>query len=238
LRGSKHSIPNLRGRFFYETLPPGILHKQIAAGGMVTLGDLTLAVKPDIYEAGARVLYGMAQQGQSESVVEYATNTLAIMLPAFNPKQIDSLKDLGRPDARLSMPNREWEGVANQIEQALRNAGGEDLYQTVYQRKVKDGTNKLTEIHHRPTPMRIMEGKADAGVVWASEVKFQESVGNPITGVAIPEAQNETATYTAGVLMNAPHAAVARQWLTYLESAEAQGVYHQFGFKSVEKRGR
>ncbi len=238
IAGFEAQHPELKGKIFYETLPPGILRKQIAAGGVVTLGNLTLAVKPDIYEAGARVLHGMAQQGQIESVVEYSTNTLAIMLPASNPKQTDSLKDLGRPDVRLSMPNPEWEGVANQIEQALRKAGGEDLYQTVCQKKVKDGTSMLTEIHHRQTPMRIMEGKADAGVVWASEVKSQESVGNPITGVAIPEAQNETATYAAGVLMNAPHAAVARQWLTYLESAEAQGVYHQFGFKSVEKRGR
>jgi ABC-type Fe3+ transport system substrate-binding protein len=134
------------------------------------------------------------------------------------------------------MPNPEWEGVANQIEQALRKAGGEDLYQAVYQDKVKDGTSMLTEIHHRQTPMRIMEGKADAGVVWASEVKFQENVGNPVTGVAIPEAQNETATYAAGALINAPHAEAARQWLAYLASAEAQGAYHQFGFKSVEKR--
>jgi ABC-type molybdate transport system substrate-binding protein len=137
ISGFEAKHPELKGKIFYETLPPGILRKQIAAGGVVTLGNLTLAVKPDVYEAGARVLHDMAQQGQIESVVEYATNTLAIMLPASNPKHIESLKDLGRPDVRLSMPNPEWEGVANQIEQALRKAGGEDLYQAVYQDKVK-----------------------------------------------------------------------------------------------------
>jgi hypothetical protein len=34
--------------------------------------------------------------------------------------------------------------------------------------------------------MRIMSGQADAGVTWASEVRFQESIGNPIKGIVIP----------------------------------------------------
>jgi hypothetical protein len=44
--------PELRGRIFYETLPPGLLKKQMQEGGVVTLGNLTLIVKPDVYEAG------------------------------------------------------------------------------------------------------------------------------------------------------------------------------------------
>jgi ABC-type molybdate transport system substrate-binding protein len=174
--------PELTGHIFYETLPPGILRKQIAADGAITLGNLTIQVKPDIYEAGARVLQKMEQHGQVKGVVPYATNDLAIMIPAGNPKGIQSLKDLARPELRLSMPNPQWEGVANQISDSLRKAGGEGLYQAVYQAKVKDGKSVLTEIHHRQTPMRIMSGQADAGVTWASEVRFQQSIGNPIQG--------------------------------------------------------
>jgi ABC-type Fe3+ transport system substrate-binding protein len=136
------------------------------------------------------------------------------------------------------MPNPAWEGIAKQIAETLRQAGGDDLYQAVYQKKVKDRSSVLTEIHHRQTPMRILDGKADAGVVWASEVRFQEQIGNPITGVPIPEAQNMTAIYAAGMLTDAPHADAARQWLTYLASAPAQAVYHEFGFKPLEKRGK
>src|ERR1700674_4855310 len=133
--------PELKGKIFYETLPPGILRKQIDAGGVVTLGNLTLSVRPDVYEAGAQELHTMQTQGQVENVVEYATNTLAIMVPASNPKRIASLNDLGRADVRLSMPNPEWEGIAKQISEMLRKAGGDALYQAVYQKKVKDGTS-------------------------------------------------------------------------------------------------
>jgi molybdate transport system substrate-binding protein len=222
--------PELRGHIFYETLPPGILRKQMAADNTLTLGNLTLQVKPDVYEAGARVLQEMARQKQVTNVAEYATNTLAIMVSSGNPKHIATLADLGRSEVKLSMPNPQWEGVANQIANSLRRAGGDPLYQAVYVRKVADGTSTLTEIHHRQTPMRIMSGQADAGVTWASEVQFQKNIGNPIEGVDIPAAQNTTATYAAGIVAGAPHPDAARQWLAFLQSAEAQAIYGRFGF--------
>ena len=228
--------PELAGRIYYETLPPGILRKQIAADDTLTLGNLTLQVKPDVYEAGARVLHDMEQQKQVRDITAYATNTLEIMVRAQNPKHIASLKDLSRADVRLSMPNPEWEGVANQIAAALRKAGGEPLYQQVYREKVASGTAILTEIHHRQTPMRIMQGNADAGVTWASEVQFQKKTGNPITGVEIPDSQNITAVYAAGVMTDAPHPEAAAQWVSYLKTSGAQDIYHQFGFRSIEDR--
>lgn len=233
IAGFEEQHPDLKGRIFYETLPPGILREQIAADNTLTIGNLTLQVQPDIYEAGARVLHQLAAQGGIKDVVEYATNNLAIMVPAGNPMHIQSLNDLGRPGLRLSMPNPQWEGVANQIGDALRKAGGEPLYQTVYHSKVADGTSILTQIHHRQTPMRILQGKADAGVTWSSEVTFQEKIGNPITSIEIPASQNITAIYAAGMLPNAPHAEIAAQWLKYLTSDQAQSIYHQFGFKSL-----
>lgn len=225
--------PELQGHIFYETLPPGILRKQMAADNTLTLGNLTLQVRPDVYEAGARVLHEMEHDGRVHNVTEYASNTLEIMVAKGNPKHIESLKDLGGADVRLSMPNPEWEGVARQIAAALRKTGGEELDQRVYKEKVQDGSTVLTEIHHRQTPMRIMQGNADAGVTWASEVRFQEKIGNPIAGVTIPDEQNSVAIYAGGVVANAPHRDAALQWLTYLKSAEAQAIYHQFGFKSV-----
>ncbi len=230
--------PELAGHIFYETLPPGILRRQMAAANTLTLGNLTLTVQPDVYEAGVRVLHQMQQTGQVKNVVPYATNTLEIMIKAGNPHQIHSLNDLARPELRLSMPNPEWEGVANQIADSLRKAGGEELYKAVYKTKVQTGKTMLTEIHHRQTPMRIMKDEADAGITWASEVRFQESIHNPIAGVPIPDAQNMVATYAGGVVSGAPHPQTAAQWLEFLRSPEAQAIYHRFGFQSVAESPR
>jgi len=225
--------PELRGRIFYETLPPGILRRQIAHENTLTLGNLTLQVQPDVYEAGLRAVRQMQTAGQLYGIVPYATNDLAIMVAKGNPKQIHSLRDLGRPGLRLSMPNPQWEGVAHQIAASLRKAGGESLYHAVYQAKVASGQTILTEIHHRQTPMRILSGKVDAGVTWASEVRFQESIGNPIQGFAIPRAENVTAIYAGGVLKNAPHPQAAAAWLAFLKTPQAQAIYHQYGFGSL-----
>ena len=228
--GFERLHPELRGHVFYETLPPGILRRQIAAGGALTLGNLTLRVQPDVYEAGARVLAEMEKQKQVEPSVAYATNQLEIMVHAGNPHHIRSLSDLGRDEIRLSMPNPEWEGVARQIGDSLRKNGGEELFRKVMDTKLKDGTTYLTHIHHRQTAMRILNGQSDAGVTWASEVQFQETIGNPITGIEIPARENTTAIYAAGVLLNAPHRAAARAWVAYLTSNEAQSIYRKHGF--------
>ncbi len=230
--------PELKGHIYYETLPPGILRRQIAAANALTLGNLTIQVKPDVFEAGLRAVTAMEKSGQLKGVVEYATNDLAIMVHAGNPRHIRSLNDLARTDVRLSMPNPQWEGVANQIAASLRKAGGQALETAVYRDKVKDGATLLTEIHHRQTPMRIMEGRADAGVTWASEVRFQESIGNPIEGVAIPPAQNTTAIYAGGVMSNAPHPEAAAAWLAFLQTPEAQAIYRQFGFKPRPRKAK
>lgn len=234
MQGFEKLHPELAGHIFYETLPPGILRRQMAAGDAVTLGNFTLQVKPDVYEAGARTLRAMERLKQVTDVTEYAANSLEIMVPAGNPKHISSLRDLGRPELRLSMPNPQWEGVASQIAAALRKAGGDALYREVYRTKVADGATILTEIHHRQTPMRIMEGKADAGVTWASEVTFQRKIGNPIAGVAIPAAENSVAIYAGGVVTTAPHPEAAAQWLSYLKTPEAQSIYRQYGFQAVK----
>jgi ABC-type molybdate transport system substrate-binding protein len=230
ISGFERQHPELRGRIFYETLPPGILRKQMEHGGTLTLGNLTLQVHPDVYQAGARVLATMLDQHQVEQTVSYATNDLEIMVAAGNPHHIESLQDLGHDDVRLSMPNPQWEGVANQIANSLRKSGGDALYEKVMVTKVKNGTTYLTHVHHRQTAMRILGGQSDAGVTWGSEVRFQESVGNPITGIKIPAGFNTTAIYAAGVLPTAQHKTAARAWVAYLTSPEAQAIYRSYGF--------
>jgi Bacterial extracellular solute-binding protein len=90
-------------------------------------------------------------------------------------------------------PNPEFERIARQIEASLKKAGSEALATTVYKTKVADGGTVLTQIHHRQTPLFLMQGRAQAGVTWQSEAAFQEQAGNPITHVDIPSAQNTRA---------------------------------------------
>jgi ABC-type molybdate transport system substrate-binding protein len=224
--------PRLRGRIFYVTLPPGLLIKAMANGGTFTSGNLTFTVAPDVYAAGLKKVQGqIAARRLVPPAVPYATNTLTIMVPAGNPAHITSLADLGRPGVRLVMPNPAWEGVARQIRMALERAGGPALARTVYVSKVADGQTILTHIHHRQTPLFLMQRIADAGVTWKSEAIFQEQIGHPLTHVNIPTADNVTATYAAAVVRHAQHPRAARAWLAFLRSNTAQRIFARYGFK-------
>ncbi len=129
------------------------------------------------------------------------------------------------------MPNPEYEGIGRQIKAALAKAGGEALVTKVYDTKVKDGSTYLTLIHHRQTPLAIMQGCADAGVTWQSETAFQEQVGNPIEHVAIADDVNVTAIYAGALVKGAPHPEAAKAWLDFIRSPEALKIFERYGFK-------
>jgi molybdate transport system substrate-binding protein len=224
--------PEFKGRIYWETLPPGLLEKQVEGGGTVTSGNMTWTAKPDAYFAGLKKVQDLIDRGMlTGPVVPYATNALTIMVPAGNPGHVNGLSDLARPDLHLVMPNPEFEGVARQIEASLKKAGGDALAETVYKTKVADGSTVLTHIHHRQTPLFLMQQRAQAGVTWQSEAIFQEEVGNPISHIDIPSAQNTTAIYAGAEVKGAPHPDAARLWLSFIHSPTALSIFAHYGFK-------
>lgn len=226
LAGFKKRYPVYQ-RIFAETLPPGILAKQIE-GGSITIGNMRITLKADVYTAGkSRTDQMLDLFNRTEP---YAYNRLAIMVGAGNPKGVRGLKDLARPDLRVSMPNPEWEGIGKRIEEAYVKAGGEALRKTIMDEKVKNGKTYLTKIHHRETPMRIMYDQADAAPVWYTEAFYQQMINHPVRLIEIPESENIHATYIAGQLKNAPHAQAAKDFMDFLVTPEAKEIYKKYGF--------
>ncbi len=224
--------PDYRGRIYWETLPPGLLVDQIKRGGRVTSSNMTWQVKPDAYFAGLRKIRELVKDGTlAGPPVPYVTNTLTIMVPRGNPANVHNLADLGRPEIRLAMPNPEYEGIARQIKLALAKAGGPKLVDAVYGDKVRDGTTRLTRIHHRQTPLFLMQQGAQAGVTWQSEATFQEQIGNPIAHVDIPAEQNATAIYAGAMVNGAANPDGAKAWLDFIRSSEAMRIFARYGFR-------
>jgi molybdate transport system substrate-binding protein len=227
--------PEFKGRIYWETIPPGLLAKQIQAGGTITSGNMTWTVKPDAYFAGLMKVKQYVGEGMLVApAVPYVTNTLTIMVPKGNPAHITGLADLAKPGVRLVMPNPKFEGIARQIKAALTRVGGEALTNAVYETKVKDGSALLTHIHHRQSPIFLMQGRADAGVTWLSEALFQEEIGHPIEHVDIPEAMNSTAIYAGAVAAGAPHPEAAKMWLDFIRSPDGLKIFEHYGFKPYQ----
>ncbi|ADJ27689.1 molybdate ABC transporter substrate-binding protein [Nitrosococcus watsonii] len=219
-------------RVFVETLPPGIEAKQIETGSLV-MGNLRITLKPDVYTAGKGAIAELQQQhGWFAETYDYARNPLAIMVAKGNPKHIKSLADLGRPDVRVAMPNPKWEGIGKQIIASYRKAGGEALERAIMETKVADGSTYLTYMHHRQSPLRVLQGQSDAAPVWSTEPYFQQQIlRHPVETVPIPPEQNTIATYTAARLKDAPHEQAAWDFFAFMKSPAAQAVYKKYGFQ-------
>jgi molybdate transport system substrate-binding protein len=55
--------PEYKGCVYWETLPPGLLAKQIGTGGRITVGNMTWTAKPDAYFAGLTKVNRLIDQG-------------------------------------------------------------------------------------------------------------------------------------------------------------------------------
>ena len=215
------------------TLPPGRLITAIERKEGILIGNMRITLKPDILTAGAGSMAALQKKhGWFESTEVYAKNRLAIMVRKGNPGHVTGLESLADAKIRLCMPNPEWEGIAKHaIIPALKKAGGDALADKVYKEKVADGTTFLTHIHHRQTPIRIMEGKCDAGVVWYTEAWFHDDkMHHQTSTVMIPDKDNKVVAYTAGLMKNAPHAAAARAFMEFLMSPKGQAIYGEYQF--------
>jgi molybdate transport system substrate-binding protein len=223
-------------KIYYETLPPGIIEKQIKTKSLV-IGNLEITHNPDMFVAGEQRLRRLdKQEDYFDTIRPYFRNRLAIMIHEGNSKGIESLKDLGDEKVAVSMPNPETEGIAQKAIKSFEKAWGEELVEKIMKTKVENGTTFITQIHHRQTPMRIMVKKSDAGPVWITEALFQKQIGNPIDMVEIPDDHNITSTTAAGIFRDAPHPKAARDILSFLIGDKAAAIYNEYGFMPIKEK--
>ena len=221
---------------YVETIPPGqILKAQILKQGMVD-GQKT-AQNPDLY---ASVNLGHLKKLKSLDVMQthaiYIHNKLELMVAKGNPKNITGAKDLARDDLVQSHPNPLTEGIFKFYGSAMLKDLG--LYEKVTGNAeckgcwAVEGKTWFTERHHRETPQRIEEGKADVGIVWTTEVTHAKAENRGVEGVAIPAPLNKSGkvNYAIGALKTGRNQENAKLFLDYLATDEAQNIYAKYGF--------
>ena len=220
-------------KVFYATLPPGLLLKWILAGGATFKGK-TLSGYADVYASISEVhTKDLQQKGFMKQYFPYAGNRLVIVVSKGNPKGIKTVKDLARPDLRLSHTNPITEGITIPTVEMYRRAGGDELIWQVMSMKAADGTTKFTKVHHRETPERLMKGEADAGNVWITEYLEYEKKGWPIEKVepgADLDMRDQVKFVIGRVDKTARNPANAEKFLAFIRSREAQAIYAKYGF--------
>ncbi len=218
------------------TLPPELELRAVQAGGWTFRGH-AYPGRPDIY--GSVTTTALQDTGLIREYVAYAHNEMQLMVRAGNPKRVRDLRDLVRPDLRVVLPNALDEGIMKDYgEPILKGLGiwGELGGEPPCRDCDRQGHVHFTAVHHRESLARLLQGEADVALVWRTEVEQARRQHDPVEGVALPGAQSgrNVATYYAGILDTAGHAALARRFLEFLDSPAGQAVYIAHGFVGIE----
>ena len=151
--------------------------------------------------------------GLVDSPHTFAKNRLAIAVEPKNPKGVHGLADLAKPGLVVVLA-AEQVPVGRYARQVLSAA------------KVTVTPVSL-EPDVKAVLTKVQLGEADAGIVYATDVKAAQG---KVAGVEIPEAQNALAVYPIAVSKHAANPAAAKGFVGFVLSPEGRAILERFGF--------
>lgn len=223
-------------KIFVETIPPG----QILKGQLLKQGKIAgkkISRTPDLFASvNVNHLNTLHKKKKMDDYMIYTHNKLALEVLEGNPKHIKGPKDLARDDIVVTLPNPLTEGIFKFYgSKMLKDLG---IYEKVTgNAKCRScwaikGKTWFTSRHHRETPLRLLAGKTDVGLVWTTEIIYQREIGRKIEGVDIPAPYNmgDKVAYAIGALKAGHNQKNAARFLAFLATPEAQSIYAKHGF--------
>lgn len=149
--------------------------------------------------------------------VDFARNTLAIIVPSDNPAHITSLADLARPGVKLVLAAV---GVpaGDYARGVLENAGIQ-----------KEGLANVVsnEEDVKGVVQKVLLGEADAGIVYRTDIT--PDISTTVRAISIPDGVNVIATYPIAVIDGSDHTPVAEAFVRFV-TGPGQATLKKFGF--------
>ena len=197
----------------FEAANPGVDVVLNLAGSSTLARQLVQGAPADVFaSADVTQMEAVRDEGLLDGAPEVvATNRLAIAVEAGNPRDVEGLADLDRPDLTVVLAAEEVP-AGRYAREALDAAG-----------VTVEPASLETDV--RAVLSRVALGEADAGIVYASDL---EEAGDDVGAVALPEARDVVARYPVGVLDGASPS--GRAFVRLLVSEEGREVMAAHGF--------
>jgi molybdate transport system substrate-binding protein len=157
----------------------------------------------------------------------FGRNRLAVAVPEGNPAGVKTLEDLALPALRLVWAQ---EGVplgaySRQALAALADRYGPDFPQRVEANVISEEANA------EAVTGKVELGEADAAIVYETDARRLEREG--ATVISIPDAYQPDVSFFAAALQETEDVDVAREFVSFLQSEEAQAILIDHGFLGV-----
>ena len=192
----------------------GELEKQIEAGAPVDI--FASAGEEEMNDLAAK---GLIDQG---SRVDFAANTLVLVVPADSKLGLTSFSDLGEPKVRrITIGNPKTVPAGHYAQQLL---GTIHLWQKLEPRLIfaEDVRQALDY---------VMRDEVDAGIVYSTDVAIAN--GKVRLAAQAPEGTYGPVLYPMAVIKNCSHTEAAWQFVKWVMSPEGQRILKEHGFRAA-----
>ncbi len=162
------------------------------------------------------------------SVKPLTSNYVIVILPAKNPANIKSLKDLANPGVKIAMEDKTVPAGTATIA-CLAN-----LAKSTYSKDWNNSvfSNVVTYETSEPgVATKVSLGEVDAGFVYEST--YTAAPKDTYLAITIPKKDNYLQTYTIGVLKQSTSKGAATDFENFMLSSQGQQILKDYGFRPI-----
>lgn len=158
-----------------------------------------------------------------DSMVNFTSNSIVLVIPAASKVQISSFKDLKKPDVkRIAIGNPKSVPAGRYAYEALQ-----------YLKLSEAVKDKLVFVENvRQALDYVSRNEVDAGVLYATDAKTR--LAEVAVIAAAPEGSHKPVIYPIAVVKGTRNEKTARAFISFVLSDESRKIFEKYGFKAVK----
>jgi molybdate transport system substrate-binding protein len=200
-------------------------------GSQLLAQQITSGAKADVFASADQAnMQKVASLVNTPQV--FVKNRITVIVPANNPANITSLKDLGRKGVKLVLAAPAVP-IGKYALQVLDKLGQSPQYGSAYESAVKANVVSQEE-NVTSVVQKVQLGEADAGIVYVTDAA---SAAGKVKLIDIPDNFNLIAQYPIATTKSSANATAAQDFVNYILSADGQAVLAKYGFITVTGSG-
>jgi molybdate transport system substrate-binding protein len=180
--------------------------------------DIEQGAPADVFAAASpKQPAALLAKGLVEKPVEFATNTLVLIVPKDNPAHIKSVSDITRPGVKLVICDATVP-CGDYARTAFKNLG-------ITGSAMKNVVSQTTDVTQ--TVAEVALGQADAGFVYMTDA---DAAGGKVTTIRLPAQAKPGAKDYIAVVKSGPHPTAAKAFVALILSPAGQAKLGAAGF--------
>ncbi len=217
----------------FEAANPGVDINFNFAGSSTLATQLSNGAPADIFASANNLQMTNAQTAGRIATTSaprtFARNRLVLIVPADNPANIQSLRDVANPGVKLvlaapAVPVRTYTNTM--LDKLAADPAYGEAYKTAFLANVVSEEDNVRQVS-----AKVALGEADAGFVYRSDVT--PDIADQVIALPIPDAINTLATYPIAITNDSANPELAQKFIDYVLSDAGQAVLVKWNFVSV-----